>query len=89
MDRLWALNQPGVPWDDDFSIDSGPVGLMVCREEFTVDIVSLAPEEYDFLCALKAGTPLAAAFPPDAASAERLAALLGRLLAPGHLCVGS
>lgn len=59
VNRLWELNQPGVNWDDAFSIDSGPVNLLVRRSGFECVIEHLKAAEYDSLLALREGSSLA------------------------------
>lgn len=86
VDRLWALNQPDVPWDDAFRIDSGAVALLVRRQEFAVEIERLSGAECDLLEALAAGASLAFAFSGyGQAEMAQLGAFLGRRLALGDL----
>lgn len=59
--RLWALNQPGVPWDDGFDLDAGGDQLLVHRNGFEVELEALAPGEFELLERLAGGETLAAA----------------------------
>jgi hypothetical protein len=58
VDRLWALNQPGVAWDEDFDITAGGVRLLVCRSGFEVQVERLGEGEFALLAALAQGVPL-------------------------------
>lgn len=58
VDRLWALNQPGVPWDERFDIHGGAVALLVKRDGYEVGIERLAEADFVMLETLAAGNPL-------------------------------
>ena len=82
VDRLWHLNQPGVPWDDDFDIDAGGVLILVRRCGFEVELRRLGAAEGVLLASLVAGLTLGAACErvlerdPQAAIASMLRGLL-------------
>lgn len=84
VDRLWALNQPEVPWDDDFRIDSGAVALLVRRQAFAVEIERLCDAQYALVEGLAAGASLALATARHGAEElAQLGAFLGKRLALG------
>lgn len=61
VDRLWQLNQPGVPWDEAFDIAAGGASLLVCRSGFEVELRRLGAAERTLLTSLANGSVLAAA----------------------------
>lgn len=61
VDRLWALNQPGVAWDEAFDIEGGGVRLLVRRIGYEVEAVPLGEAEFEFLRDLGAGRRLGSA----------------------------
>jgi len=61
VDRLWLLNQPGVPWDAAFDIAAGAVSLLVCRSGFAVELRRLSLPERALLASLAGGATLGAA----------------------------
>lgn len=88
VDRLWALNQPGVAWDEGFSIDSGPVALLVRREGYDCAIEPLQESEFALLAALNDGLSVAAACArPESPAPERCGESLALRLAQGVLRV--
>ena len=86
--RLWALNQPDVPWDEGFDIHGGGVELLLRRCGFEVEIEPLAADEFAMLRRLADGQPLGDALDTvrKAAPEFDLAAFLRRHLSSATLC---
>jgi len=59
--RIWQVNQAGYVGDDHVDLSLGGAELLIRRRGFTIEIVSLDPDEFAFLSALAAGTSLALA----------------------------
>jgi hypothetical protein len=80
--RLWALNQPGVAWDEAFDLHAGGEDVLVRRSGFEVELEPLAGAEFALLESLADGQALGVAL--DAlrrtAPAFDLAAFLQRHL---------
>ncbi len=87
LDRLWLLNQPGVPWDDEFDIEAGGVALLVHRRRHDTELRRLAPAEHALLASLAAGQALGEACQRALELAPKLAIapLLHLLLCEGTL----
>ncbi len=88
VDRLWALNQPDVAWDDGFDVHGGGVELLVRRCGFEVELEPLAGDDFAMLRRLADGQPLG-----DALDAVRetfpafdLSAFVQRHLLSATLC---
>lgn len=62
VDRLWMLHQPGVPWDDDFDLASGPAAMLVKRDGYAVEVERLSEAEFAALATLAAEGTLAAGY---------------------------
>lgn len=88
VQRLWALNQPDVEWDDGFDLHAGRVELLVRRCGLEIELVPLAPAEFAMLARLAAGEALGAALDAvrDAFPAFDLAAFLQHHLLSATLC---
>lgn len=88
VDRLWALNQPGVEWDDGFDLDAGGVRLLVRRSGFEIELEPLPAADFALLVRLTAGEPLGAALEAAHAGSPDfdLAAFLRRHLLTATLC---
>ncbi|MCK0509438.1 DNA-binding domain-containing protein [Aromatoleum anaerobium] len=86
--RLWALNQPGVAWDETFDLGAGGVTLLVRRSGFEVELEPLPGAEFALLDRLAGGQALAAALEAVGTSAPDfdLAAFLQRHLLTATLC---
>jgi hypothetical protein len=61
IDRIWAVNQPGVEWDDTLDVDGGGALLLVRRRGFEVELDPLEKGEFALLQALAAGQVLSQA----------------------------
>lgn len=78
--RLWALNQPGVAWDDGFDIAAGGVALLVRRRGVEVELEPLAPAEFALLRRLTDGQSLGDAVRQTAPAVDLTAFLQRHLL---------
>ena len=62
VDRLWALHQPGVSWDDGFDLFSGGVSMLVRRVDYEVAVERLGEPDFTMLSELASGEKLDTAF---------------------------
>lgn len=85
VQRIWALNQPDVPWDEGFSLAEGGVHLLVRRDDFEVECVPLAEGEFQLLRTLAEGLPLGEAVARAQAADDTLTACLRDHLLSGTL----
>jgi hypothetical protein len=87
--RIWQVNQPGFEVEGAIDLSEGGALLLVRRNDFAIEIVSLEHAEFAFLSALDAGLSLGAAVASARAVEPRFDAAqsLGRRFGDGTVAV--